>query len=234
MKAEQQAPCILKRNKMEFLLNIASSAYFAIGASVVIIVCIVLIIIPIMNRIKNLDEIVKNKLNLLPTSSTYGKIIDQIIEERKIEESSLKELYKIKDDIDMLKNELSSLNKDDFETKMGSICELRSQKFITELADLEKSLSKFSRYIRDNEARSEIQLNNLVAARIDTTDVLIELLHDMKDSKVISDKIDIRKLYDVKRNLQQGFDSIQRSTRFKVLESNAKSGNFNRFIDEDY
>lgn len=234
MKAEQQAPCILKRNKMEFLLNIASSAYFAIGASVVIIVCIVLIIIPIMNRIKNLDEIVKNKLNLLPTSSTYGKIIDQIIEERKIEESSLKELYKIKDDIDILKNELSSLNKDDFETKMGSICELRSQKFITELADLEKSLSKFSRYIRDNEARSEIQLNNLVAARIDTTDVLIELLHDMKDSKVISDKIDIRKLYDVKRNLQQGFDSIQRSTRFKVLESNAKSGNFNRFIDEDY
>lgn len=219
---------------MEFLLNIASSAYFAIGASVVIIVCIVLIIIPIMNRIKNLDEIVKNKLNLLPTSSTYGKIIDQIIEERKIEESSLKELYKIKDDIDILKNELSSLNKDDFETKMGSICELRSQKFITELADLEKSLSKFSRYIRDNEARSEIQLNNLVAARIDTTDVLIELLHDMKDSKVISDKIDIRKLYDVKRNLQQGFDSIQRSTRFKVLESNAKSGNFNRFIDEDY
>lgn len=219
---------------MEFLLNIASSAYFAIGASVVIIVCIVLIIIPIMNRIKNLDEIVKNKLNLLPTSSTYGKIIDQIIEERKIEESSLKELYKIKDDIDILKNELSSLNKDDFETKMGSICELRSQKFITELADLEKSLSKFSRYIRDNEARSEIQLNNLVAARIDTTDVLIELLHDMKDSKVISDKIDIRKLYDVKRNLQQGFDSIQRSTRFKVLESNDKSGNFNRFIDEDY
>lgn len=219
---------------MEFLLNIASSAYFAIGASVVIIVCIVLIIIPIMNRIKNLDEIVKNKLNLLPTSSTYGKIIDQIIEERKIEESSLKELYKIKDDIDILKNELSSLNKDDFETKMGSICELRSQKFILELADLEKSLSKFSRYIRDNEARSEIQLNNLVAARIDTTDVLIELLHDMKDSKVISDKIDIRKLYDVKRNLQQGFDSIQRSTRFKVLESNDKSGNFNRFIDEDY
>lgn len=218
---------------LEFILNIAASAYFAMGASIVIIVCIVLIIVPIMNRIKKLDDIVRLKLSLLPTSKVYSDILKQIVDGRKGEEEALKEFQKIKSDIDLLHQELKSLNENDFAERMGSICDVKTQKFLDELDELEKSLSNFSRYIRDNEKRSEIQLNNLVAARIDTTDILIDLVREMKDSKLIT-TIDIQKLYDVKRNLQRGYDSVQRTSQFKVLNSNNKSGNFDRFIDEDY
>jgi len=215
-----------------FLLNISSSAYFALGASMVLITCIIIVVIPIMHRMRKLDEIVMEKLALLPTSRTYGTLLNQLVDHSIAHEAILDQYSQITELLSKLQNELEKLSNTDVVEEFAKACDVKIHTFVETIAELDQRIADFAIHIQDNDQQSGVQLENLVAARIDTTDFIIKFVEQLTVNGVITD-VSIVPLQEIKQNLQKGLDSVRKSGNYTVFQSNRKSGRINRFTDVD-
>lgn len=220
-------------NFSSVLLNFSSSAFFALGASIILITCIVIIVIPIMHRMRKLDEIVMTKLALLPTSHTYGTLLNQLVDHSTAHEAILDQYTKIAELLSKLHNELDVLNNSNFVDEFAKECDIKIHTFVETISDLDQRIADFAIYIQDSDEQSGVQLENLVTARIETTEFIIKFVEQLTISGVVSD-ISVAPLQEIKQNLQKGLDSVRKSdSYYKVYTSNRKSGRINRFTDID-
>lgn len=211
----------------EFFVNLASSAYFALGAVSIIVVVLVLIITPIMNHIKQLDEVVMKKLSTLPTTETYATIMGVITDQNINNESMLVEYQLIKESVEKLIEVVNGL--DDFQ----DTCDVKMGKFMAQMNELENRLTEYGNHIEFNENRSSIQINSLVKARIETTTFLIKLIDSLKGSSIIDSDLKSTSLYKIREDLRVGYESIK-NANYTSSDSNPRSGAINKLTDFRY
>jgi len=220
----------------EFLLNLSTSAYFVFGASLVIVVCMFLIIVPLMSRIKKLDYIIGEKLSLLPNAKTFENILSDLVDQHTINELLVSEYTLTKTQVNSLLEEIKILNDSRFsETlaeRFAEMCEEKTKNFLQEIEELKTGIIRFADVVRDTEKLSNLHLTNLVNARIDTTTVLINLIEQLHEKSLI-DEVDVKNLKTIKMNLENGLEQVQRSSSYSVLDTNRRSGVIDRLFSKD-
>jgi len=219
-----------------FLLNLSTSAYFVFGASLVIVVCMFLIIVPLMSRIKKLDHIVGEKLSLLPNAKTFEHVLSDLVDQHTINELLVSEYTLTKTQVNSLLEEIKTLNDTHFSETLAEqfavMCEEKTKNFLEEIEELKTGIIKFADVIRDTEKLSNLHLTNLVNARIDTTTVLINLIEQLYEKSLI-EEVDVRNLKNIKMNLENGLEQVQRSSSYSVLDTNRRSGVIERLFSKD-
>lgn len=211
----------------EFFVNLASSAYFALGAVSVIIVIMILVITPIMNHLKQLDKVVMEKLSSLPTTETYSTLFGVITDQNVNNDAMLLEYQSIKENVEKLIEVVGGL--DDFQ----DTCDIKMGKFMEQMNSLEDRLKEYGNHLEFNENRSSLQINSLVKARIDTTTFLIKLIDSLKGSSIIDSDLKSGSLYKIREDLRVGYESVK-NTNYASTDRNPRSGTINKLTDFKY
>ncbi len=181
-----------------------------------------------MHRMQKLDKIVMQKLNLLPIASTYQTLIEQLTEQASLSSAISSKFSSIDESIEKLHVAIDKLGDVQLVGGFSSDCDVKINEFTSIISEIDSKMADFANYIHENGKQSGVNIENLVAARIDTTEFLINLIGKLQDHKVIED-VDIRPLQDIKNNLQTGLDSVRQTGNYTVYQSNSKSGQINRF-----
>lgn len=212
---------------IDFLLNLGTSAYFALGAVSIMIVIWVLIITPLMNQITSLNNVVMEKLSLLPTTQVYGQLFEVITDQNVNNDALLKEYEIIKQTVSKLTDAVNDIN------HFQSECDDKMQQFVDSLAHLTILIKEYTTYFEFNDDRTSTQINSLVRARIDTTTFLIELMETLQQSKAIPAEFKSSSLYEIREDLRIGFESIK-NKNYKSNPFNPRSGSIDKLTDFKY
>lgn len=211
----------------EYFINLASSAYFALGAVTVTIIIYVLVIIPIMNHMKQLDKVVMDKLSLLPTTDTYSTLFQIITDQNVFNEGLLKEYENVKNSVIELSQTIRDLNTD------NEFVQQKINDFMEQMRHLEMSLEDYAAHLEFNDDRSSRQINSLVKARIDMTTFLIKLMDSLKATNQISPDFDGTTLYEIREELRVGAESIK-NMNYHSSRINPRSGSVDKLTDFEY
>ncbi len=212
---------------MEFLINLSTSAYFSLGLVSVTIVIYIFIIIPFVNHMKQLDNVVMEKLSLLPTTETYSTLFAVITDQNVFNDGLVKEYEETKDIIKSLIDVVAQVNADQKSVRTNIDI------FLEKMQHLEMSLEDYSAHLEFNEDKNTKQINSLVQARIDTTTFLIELFESLKVSKSISSDFSDKTLYKIREELRIGVETIKHMS-YTSSNINPRSGSVNKVTDSTY
>jgi len=214
-----------------FLLNISTSTYFVFGASLVLTIFIVLIVLPLINRMKKMDDVLYEKMNLVPNKEDYKILLEEVRDHHDAQANFNNEYSEIKDLINELNTELEKINVKDFSNILLDTCDSKIGGLMDDVSVLDERITDFANYMHENEKQTSVQIKNLVAARIDAVIFLIKFIEKLKESNVI-EYIDTDPLENIQRKLQKGLDSISGGGNYTVFNSNSKSGRVNRFTND--
>jgi len=212
---------------LEILMNLSTSAYFALGAVLVTAIVFVLIITPLMNHVKQLDDVVMEKLSLLPTTDTYSTLFSIITDQNVFNEGLLKEYELIKDAVVRLNAIIAGMNGDQ------ELLQENINLFVEQMRNLEMSLEDYAAHLEFNDDKSSRQINSLVKARIDTTTFLIKLIESLKASQHIDPNFNGDTLYEIREELRVGVETIK-NMNYRSLKSNPRSGSVDKLTDFEY
>jgi len=212
---------------LEFITNISTSAYFALGVVSVTIVIYILVIAPLMNHVKQLDDVIMDKLSLLPTTDTYATLFSIITDQNVFNEGLLKEYEEIRDAVLKLNEIISGINgdQDKLRENMGI--------FIEQMNNLEMTLEDYASHLEFSTEKTSKQMNSLVNAKIDTTTFLIKLIDSLKTTKHIDQAFNGEGLYELRENLKVGVEIIK-NMNYKSKQPNPRSGSVDKLTDSEY
>jgi len=211
----------------EFIINLSTSAYFALGAVSITVIVVILIITPLMNHVKQLDEVVMKKLSLLPTTDTYSTLFELITDQNVLNEGLLKEYGEIRNSVIKLNEIISGLNGDQ------EILQHNMDIFIEQMNNLEISLEDYTAHLEFNDDKASRQINSLVKARIDMTTFLIKLIESLKASKHIEPDFSGETLYAIREELRVGVETIK-NMNYRSHQTNPRSGSVDKLTDFEY